>query len=430
MKIYKEIRLDISSGEVLYENSFEYNGPIEECNGGGGSTTTTIDPAFNAFMAGLYQHNQEFADKAINTYFYGTDYNPYEEITLYVDENGVEKDLKYYETDNLKEGEDKRDPPKWTGSGWTTADGTPLTTRVVTRAEAAGDTAAITVYKDANGVERDLKNYPGGAYYVEEPRTLYKDANGVEKDLKNYPGATPSWNEGVWVDSQGNQIETRVVEGGWVDSKGNPIDTRVTTGLELIQKNTPGAEYDQAAINAQMSLLPSETAAALATNTFTANKAETDTRLLKGYEESTGSGYDLATATNIANLGLVDSRAGLEQSNIDTALLGNTAAQEAINAKRPVTQEFYNQALQGVDVDRRVGQAQTDATMAFQNSGKEMRQQAALAGVNPNSGRFAGALANNSLDQAKAIGSARTSARDSAEQESFARLTTAMGGNA
>ena len=36
MKIYNKIIIDIETGETLYEDSFEYDGPIAECSGGGG----------------------------------------------------------------------------------------------------------------------------------------------------------------------------------------------------------------------------------------------------------------------------------------------------------------------------------------------------------------------------------------------------------
>lgn len=36
MKIYNEIRIDIETGETLYEDSYEYDGPVALCGGGGG----------------------------------------------------------------------------------------------------------------------------------------------------------------------------------------------------------------------------------------------------------------------------------------------------------------------------------------------------------------------------------------------------------
>jgi len=42
MKIYKSITIDIESGEVIAEDSFNYHGPIAECFGGGGVQTRTV----------------------------------------------------------------------------------------------------------------------------------------------------------------------------------------------------------------------------------------------------------------------------------------------------------------------------------------------------------------------------------------------------
>jgi hypothetical protein len=43
MKIYKKIRIDIETGAVTHEDSFEYEGPLALCGGGkgGGSQTRT-----------------------------------------------------------------------------------------------------------------------------------------------------------------------------------------------------------------------------------------------------------------------------------------------------------------------------------------------------------------------------------------------------
>ena len=40
MKVYRRIILDIKTGSILYEDSYEYSGKIAECKGGGGSTVT------------------------------------------------------------------------------------------------------------------------------------------------------------------------------------------------------------------------------------------------------------------------------------------------------------------------------------------------------------------------------------------------------
>ena len=45
MKIYKSVTIDIETGEVLDEESFEYNGPVAECKGGSFDPAKVFDPA-------------------------------------------------------------------------------------------------------------------------------------------------------------------------------------------------------------------------------------------------------------------------------------------------------------------------------------------------------------------------------------------------
>jgi len=45
MKIYEKLVIDMRSGEVLEEHSFEYSGPIAHCGGGGGEQTQTNEPS-------------------------------------------------------------------------------------------------------------------------------------------------------------------------------------------------------------------------------------------------------------------------------------------------------------------------------------------------------------------------------------------------
>ena len=52
MKIYNKIKIDIDTGEVLEEDSFNYTGPVALC-GGGSSKTVTFDKEFNRRMADI-----------------------------------------------------------------------------------------------------------------------------------------------------------------------------------------------------------------------------------------------------------------------------------------------------------------------------------------------------------------------------------------
>lgn len=61
MKIYNKIVIQIESGEVLFEDSYIYNGEVVECKGGGSTSTTSIDYAYNSRMAGVAEQQQGMA---------------------------------------------------------------------------------------------------------------------------------------------------------------------------------------------------------------------------------------------------------------------------------------------------------------------------------------------------------------------------------
>lgn len=64
-KIYERLVFDIATLEVLEEESYEYEGPIAECKGGG-SETNTVDYEYNARMATLSEEQQDWARSYYN----------------------------------------------------------------------------------------------------------------------------------------------------------------------------------------------------------------------------------------------------------------------------------------------------------------------------------------------------------------------------
>jgi hypothetical protein len=105
-----------------------------------------------------------------------------------------------------------------------------------------------------------------------------------------------------------------------------------------------------------------------------------------------------------------------------------TDSMTAMNERAPVRSAFYDESFKGVDIESRVNKAAADASQSFMNSNNIMRRNTARMGVNPNSGRFASMQNENSLNRAKTVASAKTTARTGAEQENYGRLQTAMGG--
>ena len=99
----------------------------------------------------------------------------------------------------------------------------------------------------------------------------------------------------------------------------------------------------------------------------------------------------------------------------------------AINERAPVRTAFYNEALNGIDVESRANRAGADAAHSFASSNNIMRRNSARMGVSPDSGRFTAMQNENSLDRAKMVSGAKTQARTLAELENFNRLQGAMG---
>lgn len=80
MKIYTEVVMDIETGAIKSSKSFDYDGPIAECKGGGTSTTTNTsvpDYAYNARMATVAEKQQAQADEYMA--FWRKSYKPMEQ---------------------------------------------------------------------------------------------------------------------------------------------------------------------------------------------------------------------------------------------------------------------------------------------------------------------------------------------------------------
>ena len=99
---------------------------------------------------------------------------------------------------------------------------------------------------------------------------------------------------------------------------------------------------------------------------------------------------------------------------------------DMIPKRNAVSSKFYEEALSGIDVQGRMNTASADVSQALAGSEAAARREASRMGLNASSGRMAEMLKTSSLDRAKAVGTARTTARTGAEQEQFGRLTAAQ----
>lgn len=163
--------------------------------------------------------------------------------------------------------------------------------------------------------------------------------------------------------------------------------------------------YEAAQTQANMSLLPSETALQQATLNSQLELLPGSTALTKAQNESALS--LLPAQTELASAKLADSLSTLQQT-------------------APIKSQVFGEAAAGVDVGQRMGMAQADVASQYANSEAESRRQQARMGVLPTSGRMAGVEAGLQASQAANVAGARTKARTDAENETWTKRVQAL----
>ena len=103
-----------------------------------------------------------------------------------------------------------------------------------------------------------------------------------------------------------------------------------------------------------------------------------------------------------------------------------TQQKSEISQAAPVAEKFYKEAAEGIDPAQRAMKAGADVAQGFDEAQGTANRTMARMGVSPESGDFARTSRLMATDRAKAIGAARTGARESAETESFNRLASGM----
>lgn len=106
------------------------------------------------------------------------------------------------------------------------------------------------------------------------------------------------------------------------------------------------------------------------------------------------------------------------------------AASQLLPQQTEAAKQFLSSALEGVDVNERMGLATADAANAWKDVEATTRRSNARIGVNPNSGRYQGIQAALDTQKAEQLAGARTQARVGAEQENFERKKAAASYNA
>ncbi len=98
-----------------------------------------------------------------------------------------------------------------------------------------------------------------------------------------------------------------------------------------------------------------------------------------------------------------------------------------LEGQAPVAEKFYKEALEGVDVNERMDSASNEVKAAVKLGEATRRREASRMGIDPGSSAYANAVNKSALDTARGVAGARTAAKESAEQENFNRLGTALG---
>lgn len=358
MKVYNRIVIDMSTGEVVAEDSFDYAGPVAECKGGGSSTTVSVDKEYNARMAKIAEEQQSFSEEDRNLWQFGVTYDPNERVSGYMkDGQFVEgqapatQETGYYDKDGNWVTQDE-----WMQQqGWKAQALTP------------GSDSTLANMVDNVGSASTLVNM-----------------------MSNVGSAS-----GTSADMQAINWETR----------NNPEYETVTKTRGELEGYDPStiSQYDleQMMINANADMIPQQTDTALA-----------QSQLAEQQALSAGETLPYQTERQIAEEVLAKNRAN--------------SAGAILPLQQRVGEAFYNEALDGINVDERVNQARADVGAGF--AGAEKRTAAALGGmgVNPNSGRGRSEFAKTGLNYGRAISGASSQARRKADEDQFNRLDQAI----
>ena len=121
-----------------------------------------------------------------------------------------------------------------------------------------------------------------------------------------------------------------------------------------------------------------------------------------------------------------------ETKKLETERKGYGLAQEEMGLRSkeigqvaPVMQEYYKQALEGVDVGEETQRARADVAQGFQESEEATDRSMSRLGVDVTSPAYAERMKSSNMSKAKAVGGAMSQARTSAKDRSFGMLAQA-----
>ena len=233
-------------------------------------------------------------------------------------------------------------------------------------------------------------------------------------------GDTPSWIRSVF-DSLVPETEKVWVkdEGGvsYMDME----QAQMKSNMELIPKQT---KYMSTSLDAETGLVPQRAG-------LESSFLDAETRLVPQRAGLESAFLDAETRLVPQRAGLestfLDAETGLvpQRASLETALIAEQ--QENIALRKPVTSKFYDEVLKGVDVDERVNLARADVESAYAGAESNARRWASGMGINPASKSYSAGLMSLAKEKAAAKVGATSLARRQAEEENFARLSSAVG---
>jgi len=133
-----------------------------------------------------------------------------------------------------------------------------------------------------------------------------------------------------------------------------------------------------------------------------------------------GKPYEVAKIK--ANLELMPYEVATAKEEMTTKRQGLALRRKEMTSAEPVMEEYYKQALEGVDVGEEVATARSDVAQGLHEVEGEMERHMSRLGVDPTSPAYMERMKTSGMEKAKAVGGAMSGARRYAERESFARL--------
>ena len=162
-----------------------------------------------------------------------------------------------------------------------------------------------------------------------------------------------------------------------------------------------------------------------------------DEAMVQANMANLGVNTDLVGAQLASQLGLVQPRTTAQELSLQESMSDiqrsapikdEIASQtlEGLQTARGLDSKFYKEAMDSSNVGARMAEASADVAQGFKSGNEQLMRNASRAGLNTGSRKFIDAMANQALEKSKAIGGARTSARNLAKNEGFQKLTTAL----